>query len=150
MLAMFQVKRMTNKDKSPQTAVTIFIVTNDDNVILNAFTSMEDAKRYIDIKYSILPEKFNIEPCALNVDAEFLKEIEKKKLQEVQMYIMCIKNRKKIEKALAGLLNEMIAQGMIDENKKETIEQLEAAREYELRQICEEIAEQYLLIKKPI
>lgn len=71
---------MTNKDKSPQTAKTIFIVTNDDNVILNAFTSMEDAKRYIDIKYSILPEKFNIEPCALNVDVEFLKEIEKKKL----------------------------------------------------------------------
>ena len=66
------------------------------------------------------------------------------------MYIMCIKNRKKIEKALAELLNEMIAQGMINENKKETIEQLEAAREYELRQICEEIAEQYLLIKKPI
>lgn len=66
------------------------------------------------------------------------------------MYIMCIKNRKKIEKALAVLLNEMIAQEMIDEDKKETIEQLEAAREYELRQICEEIAEQYLLIKKPI
>ena len=73
MLAMFQVKRMTNKVKSPQTAVTIFIVINDDNVILNAFTSMEDAKRYIDIKYSILPE--NIEPCALNVDAEFIKEL---------------------------------------------------------------------------
>lgn len=63
---------------------------------------------------------------------------------------MYIKDRKKIEKALAGLLNEMIAQGMIDENKKETIEQLEAAREYELRQICEEIAERYLLIKKPL
>ena len=44
----------------------------------------------------------------------------------------------------------MIAQEMIDEDKKETIEQLEAAREYELRQICEEIAERYLLIKKPI
>lgn len=72
---MFQVKRMTNKDKRPQTAVTIFIVTNDDNVILNAFTSMEDAKRYIDIKYSILPEKFNIEPCALNIDIEFIKEL---------------------------------------------------------------------------
>ena len=66
------------------------------------------------------------------------------------MYIMCIKNRKKIEKALAGLLNEMIAQEMIDEDKKETIEQLEAAREYELRQICEEIAERYSLIKKPL
>ena len=38
---MFQVKRMTNKDKSPQTAVTIFVVTNDDNVILNAFTSKD-------------------------------------------------------------------------------------------------------------
>ena len=38
---------MTKKDKSPQTAVTIFIVTNDDNVILNAFTSMEDAIRFI-------------------------------------------------------------------------------------------------------
>lgn len=63
---------------------------------------------------------------------------------------MCIKDRKKIEKALARLLNEMITQGMIDENKKETIEQLEAAREYKLRQICEEIAEQYLLIKKPL
>lgn len=63
---------------------------------------------------------------------------------------MYIKDRKKIEKALAGLLNEMIVQGMIDENKKETIEQLEAAREYELRQICEEIAERYLLIKKPL
>lgn len=63
---------------------------------------------------------------------------------------MCIEDRKKIEKALAGLLNEMISQGMIDENKKETIEQLKAAREYELRQICEEIAERYLLIKKPI
>ena len=50
-------------------------MTNDDNVILNAFTSMEDAKRYIDIKYSILPEKFNIEPCALNVDVEFIKEL---------------------------------------------------------------------------
>ena len=41
MLAKFKVKRMTKKNKSPQTAVTIFIVTNDDNVILNAFTSME-------------------------------------------------------------------------------------------------------------
>ena len=58
---------------------------------------------------------------------------------------MYIKDRKKIEKALAGLLNEMIAQGMIDENKKETIEQLEAAREYELRQICEEIETLFLI-----
>jgi len=37
--------------------------------------SMEEAKREIDIKYSILPEKFNIEPCALKIDTEFVKEI---------------------------------------------------------------------------
>ena len=63
---------------------------------------------------------------------------------------MYIKDRKKIEKALANLIKEMINQEMIDENKKEVADQLLAAREYEIRQICEEIAERYLLIKKPI
>ncbi|PHI14187.1 hypothetical protein LDK30_07900 [Fusobacterium polymorphum] len=58
---------------------------------------------------------------------------------------MYIKDRKKIEKALANLINEMI-----EENKKETADQLSAAREYEIRQICEEVALQYSLIKKPI
>lgn len=58
---------------------------------------------------------------------------------------MYIKDRKKIEKALANLINEMI-----EENKKETTDQLSAAREYEIRQICEEVALQYSLIKKPI
>lgn len=66
------------KDKAPEAFRTIYIITNDDNVILSAFTSMEEAKREIDIKYSILPEKFNIEPCALNIDAEFVKEIKKR------------------------------------------------------------------------
>ena len=63
---------------------------------------------------------------------------------------MYIKDRKKIEKALANLINEMITQEMIEENKKETADQLLTAREYEIRQICEEIALQYSLIKKPI
>ena len=63
---------------------------------------------------------------------------------------MYIKDRKKIEKALANLINEMITQEMIEENKKETADQLSVAREYETRQICEEIAQQYSLIKKPI
>ena len=44
----------------------------------------------------------------------------------------------------------MITQEMIEENKKETADQLSAAREYEIRQICEEVALQYSLIKKPI
>ena len=65
------------KDKVPEAFRTIYIITNDDNVILSAFTSMEEAKREIDIKYSILPEKFNIEPCALNIDARFINEIKK-------------------------------------------------------------------------
>ena len=63
------------------------------------------------------------------------------------MYIKYIKDRKKIEKALANLIKEMINQEMIDE---ETADQLLAAREYEIRQICEEVALQYSLIKKPI
>lgn len=63
---------------------------------------------------------------------------------------MCIKNREKLEKALANLIKEMINQEMIDENKKEVADQLLAAREYEIRQICEEVALQYSLIKKPI
>lgn len=63
---------------------------------------------------------------------------------------MYIKDRKKIEKVLANLINEMIIQEMIEENKIETADQLSAAREYEIRQICEEVALQYSLIKKPI
>ena len=63
---------------------------------------------------------------------------------------MYIKNREKLEKALANLIKEMITQEMIEENKKETADQLLAAREYEIRQICENIADQYLLIKKPL
>jgi len=66
------------KDKVPEAFRTIYIITNDDNIILSAFTSMEEAKREIDIKYSILPEKFNIEPCALKIDTEFVKEIKKR------------------------------------------------------------------------
>lgn len=63
---------------------------------------------------------------------------------------MYIKDRKKIEKALANLINEMITQEMIEENKKEVVDQLSAAREYEIRQICEDIVDQYVSIKKPL
>ena len=66
------------------------------------------------------------------------------------MYIKYIKDRKKIEKALANLIKEMINQEMIDENKKEVADQLLAAREYEIRQICENTADQYADIKKPL
>lgn len=61
-----------------ETFRTIYIVTNADKTILSAFTSEEEAKKEIDLKYSILPEKFNIEPCVLNFDAEFVKEIKKR------------------------------------------------------------------------
>ena len=66
------------KDKVPDHFRTIYIVTNADKTILSAFTSKEEAKKEVDLKYSILPEKFNIEPCVLNIDAEFVKEIKKR------------------------------------------------------------------------
>ena len=66
------------KDKVPEAFRTIYIVTNADKIILSAFTSEEEAKKEIEIKYSILPERFVIEPCALNIDTEFVKEIKKK------------------------------------------------------------------------
>ena len=56
---------------------TIYIVTNADKTILSAFTSEEEAKKEIDFKYSILPERFDIQPCCLNIDESFVKEIKK-------------------------------------------------------------------------
>lgn len=66
------------KDKIPENFRTIYIITNADKTILSGFTSEEEAKKEIDFKYSILPEKFNIEPCALKIDTEFVKEIKKR------------------------------------------------------------------------
>ena len=56
---------------------TIYIITNEDKVILSAFTTLEAAKNEIELNYSEFPENFNIEPCALNIDARFINEIKK-------------------------------------------------------------------------
>ena len=66
------------KDKVPENFRTIYIVTNADKTILSAFTLEEEAKKEIDLKYSILPEKFNIQPCCLNIDKSFAEEIKKR------------------------------------------------------------------------
>ena len=66
------------KVEAPGAFRTIYIITNDDNVILSAFTSEEEAKKEIDFKYSILPKKFNIQPCCLNIDKSFAEEIKKR------------------------------------------------------------------------
>ena len=66
------------KDKVPNHFRTIYIVTNADKTILSAFTSKEEAQKEIEIKYSILPERFEIEPCALKIDIEFIKDIKKR------------------------------------------------------------------------
>ena len=63
------------KDKIPENFRTIYIITNADKTILSAFSSEEEAKKEIDFKYSILPEKFNIQPCCLNIDKSFAEEI---------------------------------------------------------------------------
>ena len=56
---------------------TIYIITNEDKIILSAFTTLEAAKSEIELNYSEFPENFNIEPCVLNIDAKFIKEINK-------------------------------------------------------------------------
>lgn len=56
---------------------TIYIITNEDKIILSAFTTLEAAKNEIEVNYSEFPENFNIEPCALNIDARFINEIKK-------------------------------------------------------------------------
>lgn len=61
-----------------ETFRTIYIVTNADKTILSAFTSEEEAKKEIDFKYSILPERFDIQPCCLNIDESFVEEIKKR------------------------------------------------------------------------
>ncbi|EFG27920.1 hypothetical protein HMPREF0400_01252 [Fusobacterium periodonticum 1_1_41FAA] len=67
-----QVKKMFENFR------TIYIITNADKTILSAFTSEEEAKKEIDFKYSILPEKFYIQPCCLNIDKSFVEEIKKR------------------------------------------------------------------------
>ncbi len=66
------------KDKIPESFRTIYIITNADKTILSAFTSEEEAKKEIDFKYSILPERFDIQPCCLNIDESFVEEIKKR------------------------------------------------------------------------
>lgn len=66
------------KDKTPENFRTIYIITNADKTILSAFTSEEEAKKEIDFKYSILPERFDIQPCCLNIDESFVEEIKKR------------------------------------------------------------------------
>lgn len=66
------------KDKIPENFRTIYIITNADKTILSAFTSEEEAKKEIDFKYSILPERFDIQPCCLNINESFVKEIKKR------------------------------------------------------------------------
>ena len=66
------------KDKIPENFRTIYIITNADKTILSAFTSEEEAKKEIDFKYSILPERFDIQLCCLNIDESFVEEIKKR------------------------------------------------------------------------
>ena len=56
---------------------TIYIITNEDKIILSAFTTLQAAKNEIELNYSEFPEDFKIEPCALNIDARFINEIKK-------------------------------------------------------------------------
>lgn len=68
------------KKREVELVSTIYVVTNDDNVILSAFTSMEDAKSNIENRYLVLGEHFNIEPCSLTLGIEFIEFVKKLKI----------------------------------------------------------------------
>ena len=57
---------------------TIFVIMNSDKTVLSAHTSEAEAKKEIELKYSIIPEKFILEPCGLNIDDNFIEEIKKR------------------------------------------------------------------------
>ena len=54
-----------------------------------------------------------------------------------------MKDRKKIEKLLSNLVNEMIDQELIEADKKEVKSNFKNAREYEIRQLLEKIEDDY-------
>ena len=54
-----------------------------------------------------------------------------------------MKDRKKIEKLLSNLVNEMIDQELIEADKKEVESNFKNAREYEIRQLLEKIEDDY-------
>ena len=54
-----------------------------------------------------------------------------------------MKDRKKIEKLLTNLVNEMIDQELIEADKKEVKSNFKNAREYEIRQLLEKIEDDY-------
>nr|DAQ02416.1 MAG TPA: hypothetical protein [Caudoviricetes sp.] len=54
-----------------------------------------------------------------------------------------MKDRKKIEKLLTNLVNEMIDQELIEADKKEVESNFKNAREYEIRQLLEKIEDDY-------
>lgn len=57
---------------------TIFVIMNSDKTVLSAHTSEAEAKKEIELKYSIIPERFDIQPCCLNIDESFVEEIKKR------------------------------------------------------------------------
>lgn len=65
------------KKKNLENFRTIYIIKNNSNVIFSAFTSEEEAKKEIDFRYLTIQEKFNIEPCALKLDSNFIENIKK-------------------------------------------------------------------------
>ena len=54
-----------------------------------------------------------------------------------------MKDRKKIEKLLTNLVNEMIDQELIEADKKEVKSNFKNAREYEIVQLLEKIEDDY-------
>lgn len=56
---------------------TIYIITNEDKVLLKAYTNKKTALAALEYKYKSINGEFYLEPCSLLIDGEFIEEIKK-------------------------------------------------------------------------
>lgn len=56
---------------------TIYIITNEDKVLLKAYTNKKTALAALENKYKSINGEFYLEPCSLLIDGEFIEEMKK-------------------------------------------------------------------------
>lgn len=56
---------------------TIYIITNEDKVLLKAYTNKKTALAALENKYKSINGEFYLELCSLLIDGEFIEEIKK-------------------------------------------------------------------------
>ncbi|MDY4011870.1 MAG: hypothetical protein SOY60_09390 [Fusobacterium gastrosuis] len=54
---------------------TIYIITTSEKILLRAFTSKKTALEALEYEYKKVESECYLEPCALVIDGDFIKEI---------------------------------------------------------------------------